>query len=110
MTDQPKRDRLLPVYEKYHIYRTDGRDATGEKHDGCAYFVLDLTHDPHAIPALEAYLVSCRQDFPFLSARLETAVHQMRAGKPPWRKLSTRKKCVESMKGMMTDEDFGEQP
>lgn len=50
------------LYAKFQVERTDGRSAPGEKHDGCEYFVLDLTHDPHAIPALKAYEASLRRD------------------------------------------------
>jgi hypothetical protein len=48
------------LYQKYKISRTDGRDKPGEKHHGCAYFVLDMNHDPHARAALKAYADSCR--------------------------------------------------
>lgn len=56
------------LYRKFDVRRTDGSDATGEKHDGCEYFVLDLTHDPHAIPALCAYAQACASTHPRLSA------------------------------------------
>ena len=36
------------LYEKFAVERTDGKSKIGEKHEGCEYFVLDLTHDPHA--------------------------------------------------------------
>ena len=62
------KDALKGLYRKFHdVQRTDGRSAPGEKHDGCTYFVLDITHDPHALPALAAYAKSCRQDFPVLA-------------------------------------------
>ena len=47
---------------KFNVTRIDGKDAPGEKHHGCDYFVLDLTHDPHAIPAILAYADSCEKD------------------------------------------------
>ncbi len=50
------------LYEKFRVERTDGRSEPGEKHEGCEYFVLDLDHDPHAIPALKAYEASLRED------------------------------------------------
>jgi len=59
-----------PIFEKFKVTRTDGRDACNEKHYGCAYFVLDLTHDPHAAQALRAYAASCRKSHPVLSAEL----------------------------------------
>jgi hypothetical protein len=46
---------------KYHVERTDGSSAEGQKHHGCQYFVLDLTHDPLAFPALAAYERHARQ-------------------------------------------------
>jgi hypothetical protein len=47
---------------KFVVVRRDGLSARGRKHDGCDYFVLDLTHDPHALPALRAYAESARAD------------------------------------------------
>lgn len=51
-------DKNLGLFQKFVVERTDGRSKPGEKHDGCQYFVLDVTHDPHAIPALLAYAES----------------------------------------------------
>lgn len=39
------------LYRKYSVVRIDGK----AKHDNCEYFVLDMTHDPLAVPALCAY-------------------------------------------------------
>jgi hypothetical protein len=50
------------LYDKFVVRRTDGGSHLGQKHFDCAYFVLDLTHDKHAIAALEAYAVSCHID------------------------------------------------
>lgn len=47
---------------KFIVRRRDGTDETGGKHDGCNYFVLDITHDPHAIPAIRSYAASARKD------------------------------------------------
>ena len=69
-----QKDGQVGVYNKYHIQRTDGRDVAGEKHESCAYFVLDLTHDPHAVPALRAYAESCRRTHPQLAIDLFYAV------------------------------------
>lgn len=55
------------IYEKFTVRRTDGRDRLGEKHFGCRYFVLDITHDKHAIPALQAYAESCVKESPSLA-------------------------------------------
>ena len=52
------------VYLKYIVRRTDRRDTPGEDHHGCCYFVLDLDCDEHAIPAIEAYAESCKEDHP----------------------------------------------
>ena len=68
------KDATKGLYEKFHVERTDGRSAPGEKHDGCEYFVLDLDHDPHALPALIAYEKSCRADFPGLAADLRAKI------------------------------------
>lgn len=60
------------LYEKFKVIRMDGKDAPGEKHHGCKYFVLDLDHDPHAVAAIAAYEKSCRQENPVLAGNLET--------------------------------------
>lgn len=61
----------IGLYNKFTVTRTDGASEPGGKHDGCDYFVLDLTHDPHAIPALKAYADSCRAIYPLLAADLD---------------------------------------
>ena len=53
-------DQQPGLHRKFEVRRVDGGDAPGGKHDGCEYFVLDLTHDPHALPALTTYLTSLR--------------------------------------------------
>lgn len=65
------------LYLKYTVRRTDGRDLPGCTHEGCEYFVLDLTHDPHAPTALRAYAESCEADFPRLSAELRDKCERM---------------------------------
>lgn len=60
------------LYRKFVVTRTDGSSAPGGKHADCNYFVLDLTHDVHAIPALKAYADSCRTELPLLAADLDT--------------------------------------
>lgn len=60
------------LYRKFNVTRTDGRSQEGRKHHGCEYFVLDLDHDPHALPALKAYEDSCRADYPALADDLQT--------------------------------------
>ncbi len=57
----------IGVYRKFRVERTDGGSAPGQKHDGCEYFVLDTTHDPHARAALLAYADSCESKYPTLA-------------------------------------------
>lgn len=68
MTDDKKRG----LYNKYNVARTDGNPEG--KHSACTYFVLDLDHDPHALPALVAYIQSCEKDYPVLAADLSLQV------------------------------------
>lgn len=69
------------IYEKFRVERTNGSSAVGGKHHGCHYFVLDLSCDKHAIPALAAYAASCQNDFPFLARDLlATAFKAMEHG------------------------------
>lgn len=63
------------LYRKYQVHRTDG----SIKHDGCSYFVLDVSHDPFAKDALRAYALACRKDYPQLADDLEAALE---AGDP----------------------------
>lgn len=56
------------LFRKYEVRRTDGSDFPGGKHDGCEYFVLDMTHDPHAKAAAAAYADSAEMDYPDLAA------------------------------------------
>lgn len=70
-TETPIDKRTTGLYQKFVVTRTDGSSAPGGKHDGCDYFVLDLTHDTHAMPALRAYADSCRADYPLLAADLD---------------------------------------
>jgi hypothetical protein len=65
---KPKRERGL--YGKYHVERTDGSSEPGKKHEDCAYFVLDLTHDRNAPPALIAYAAACEAEYPVLARDL----------------------------------------
>jgi hypothetical protein len=55
------------LYGKFRVERTDGRSASGEKHHGCEYFVLDLTHDRFAREALTAYARACAEEYPTLA-------------------------------------------
>jgi hypothetical protein len=70
-------DRTRGLYEKFDIRRTDGKSAPGEKHENCQYFVLDLTHDPHALPGLRAYRQSCQSEYPKLAYDLGLIIGSM---------------------------------
>ena len=58
------------LINKYAVRRRDGKDRQGDKHRNCRYFVLDVSHDPFAVPALRAYAEACKEDKPNLSAQL----------------------------------------
>jgi len=80
MTNEREPERQTRgLYEKFQVYRTDRTDRKpGDKHFKCDYFVLDLTHDPHALAAVRAYADSCRADYPQLAADLEAKVAEKR--------------------------------
>lgn len=71
--------RSTGLYDKYRVTRNDWKDEKGEKHEGCQYFVLDLTHDRYAIPALLAYEQACRGEYPVLAADLREMVREAEA-------------------------------
>lgn len=73
-----KKDKNRGIYEKFVVTRTDGESRPGRRHHGCAYFVLDLTHDPHALPAIEAYADSCQRDYPRLACDLKVKASQIK--------------------------------
>lgn len=71
----PARDPAKPaeaqgVFDKFIVQRVDGSDLPGGKHYGCENFVLDLTHDPHALPAIRSYAASCAATHPQLAREL----------------------------------------
>ena len=68
--EQLKDRRTTGLYGKFIVTRTDGKSEPGQKHDGCDYFVLDLTHDPFALHALDAYARWCQQEYPQLARDL----------------------------------------
>jgi hypothetical protein len=57
-----KDQKKIGLYRKFTVTRKDGRHKKGEKHHGCLYFVLDLTHDPFVWKALECYAIECKAD------------------------------------------------
>lgn len=75
---------ITGVYQKYVVTRTDGSSELGGKHHGCDYFVLDLTHDDFALPALIAYEKACRSKFPALADDLKRKIEIMQALKSPY--------------------------
>ena len=71
-------DRTRGLYNKFKgIERTDGQSAPGQKHHGCEYFVLDVTHDPFARSALSAYSRACRKEYPLLANDLTRKLLEM---------------------------------
>lgn len=59
-------DMKRGLYKKFNVTRADGSSGPGGKHEGCRYYVLDLTHDPFSVQALEAYAKACKEKFPLL--------------------------------------------
>jgi hypothetical protein len=66
-------EQKIGVYQKFIVTRTDGKSEKGQKHDDCAYFVLDLNHDVHARAAIDAYAHSCKDEYPELAKDLRIA-------------------------------------
>jgi hypothetical protein len=73
-----KRNEGLIKEGKFHVSRIDGNEGPGTKHDGCFYFVLDVTHDSIAREALNAYADMCQKDYPLLAADLREQVNKAR--------------------------------
>ena len=71
-------DKSRGIYHKFNVQRVDGRDAPGEKHEDCFYFVLDVTHDPFALGALETYAQACEKEYPGLAYDLRFVVSKRR--------------------------------
>ena len=65
----------LGLYHKFNVARTDGSSEPGGKHHADEYFVLNLTTDKHALPALVAYAKSCASEYPALAADLRTRIN-----------------------------------
>ena len=76
-------DKARGLYNKFVVQRTDGKSEPGQKHDECEYFVLDVTHDPHAKAALLAYAESCKAEKPGGYARNWWKENR---AKIPWRR------------------------
>ncbi len=56
----------MGFYNKYEVNRRDGLDKECDKHFNCKYFVIDLTHDHFAIPAMKSYADACKDAYPNL--------------------------------------------
>jgi len=74
-------DKSKGIINKFIVERTDGKSAEGEKHHNCLYFVLDVDHDEHALPALVAYEKSCKAEYPELAKDLRRWIDKMRKNK-----------------------------
>jgi len=61
------------LFAKFRVERLTP-SSRGIDHTGCRYFVLDITHDPHALPAALAYANSCESEYPFLAADIRAMV------------------------------------
>lgn len=73
----PQRDPSKPsteqgLYGKFQVRRVDGKDAPGGPKEGARYLVLDLTHDPYAVPAALAYAQACSVTHKELAADIVT--------------------------------------
>ena len=73
-------DTSRGLYNKFRVERVDGSSVIGGKHFGCSYFVLDATHDPYALDALETYALKCQKKYPLLAADLRGLVAAKRSG------------------------------
>lgn len=69
-------DKEMGLYPKYNVTRRDGSSEPGGKHEGCQYFVLDLTRDKFAIAALREYAEACRFEYPQLSKDLKVLANE----------------------------------
>lgn len=67
-------DKDQGIYEKFTVIRNDGKSEPGQKHFGCQYFVLDITHDPFAKAALLAYADACEDEYPLLAQDIREAL------------------------------------
>lgn len=63
-------NKARELYSKFDVQRADGRDLQGGDRQDARYFVLDLTYDPFAMAALEAYANQCQRLYPALAADL----------------------------------------
>jgi hypothetical protein len=76
MSDESAQPKGL--YNKFHVTRNDGRDKPGGDRYQSDYFVLDLTHDHHAVIALAAYAEAVGTEYPELADDLWCKIFQIR--------------------------------
>jgi len=76
LTGPPAQSRGLSAKFKVERLRPS---SSGVDHTGCRYFVLDITHDPHALPAALAYANSCESEYPFLAEDIRSMVRGVAA-------------------------------
>lgn len=82
VTDQTEiNQNNIGLYPKFQVIRTDGQSAPGQKHEHSEYFVLNLSTDKHAIPAISAYAKSCEAEYPLLADDLRTIARSNLQGK-----------------------------
>jgi len=89
-------DKTRGLYEKFTVIRNDGKSASGQKHHGCQYFVLDCDHDPHARAALIAYAQSCKAEYPMLAADVRALLYGCAFGGTPTAELGRAHETGES--------------
>ena len=65
-------DRQLGLTKKYEVVRIGDLG----KHTDCFFFVMDLTHDKFARPALLSYARACRDEYPLLALDLLKRLEQ----------------------------------
>ncbi len=70
LTETAEDKKFEGLDDRYSVRRTDGRSGEGEKHHGCEYFVMDLTHDRYAMSAIEQYAIACKSEYPKLAEDL----------------------------------------
>jgi len=61
---------------KFEVRRTNPEAQA--RHPLCRHFVLDLDHDPHALPALHAYALAAAGEHPELAEDIHTLLGQVR--------------------------------
>lgn len=71
-------DKTRGFYNKFYVERTDGKSGPNRKHDGCEYFVIDMTHDKYAAGPIQKYADECRAEYPLLAADLDAKVQAIK--------------------------------